>query len=107
MTQGAQGIRRYIHTMAREAGEVAAFEAVVHCLTTKQYTVCPPHMCIGEALVKAWGTELLDHASLFGPMVLVALPEGVARERGPHSYHHAEAVQNTLYHQFHIEARNM
>jgi selenocysteine lyase/cysteine desulfurase len=74
--QGVDDIRRYIHTTAREAG---------------------------EALVSAWGTELLDHASLFGPMVLVALPEAVTRERGPHSYQHAEAVQNTLYHQFHIE----
>ena len=62
---------------------------------------------VGEALVSAWGTELLDHASLFGPMVLVALPEAVTRERGPHSYQHAEAVQNTLYHQFHIEVRNL
>ena len=55
--------------------------------------------------MSAWGTELLDHASLFGPMVLVALPGGVTREEGPHSYQHAEGMQNSLYHQFHIEAR--
>lgn len=41
---------------------------------------------------------------MFGPMVLVALPEGVLEEKGPYSYQHAETVQNILYHKFHIEA---
>ena len=52
----------------------------------------------------AWGTELLASADLFGPMVLVALPNGTLAESGPYSYQHAELVQNTLYHQFRIEA---
>lgn len=51
-----------------------------------------------------WGTELLASAELFGPMVLVALPDGTVAEGGPYSYQHAEQVQNTLYHQFRIEA---
>ena len=52
----------------------------------------------------AWGTELLADAAMFGPMVLVALPEGILGERGPYSYQHAETVQNSLYHHFNIEA---
>ena len=41
---------------------------------------------------------------MFGPMVLVALPEGVvSSHQQPHSYAHAEALQNTLYHQYSIE----
>lgn len=55
--------------------------------------------------MQSWGTELLAEASLFCPMVLVALPEAVLGEGGPYSYQHAETVQNTLYYQFHIEAR--
>ena len=43
---------------------------------------------------------------MFGPMVLVALPEGVvSSHQQPPSYAHAEALQNTLYHQYSIEAR--
>ena len=58
----------------------------------------------GQVLVSAWGTELLADSTLFGPMVLVALPGGVVRgQEGPYSYEHAETIQNRLYKQFNIE----
>ena len=57
---------------------------------------------VAELLQKAWGTDLLCDISLFGPMVLVALPKGVVGESAV-TYEDAERVQDTLYHQFKIE----
>ena len=54
-------------------------------------------------LQNAWDTGLLADPSLFGAMVLVALPEGVLGSRAPHTYDAAERVQNGLFHEFKIE----
>lgn len=59
----------------------------------------------------AWGTHLLADTTIFGPMVVVALPDvAIVKRIGPGgvassdlTYDHAETVQNTLYHQYHIE----
>ncbi|CAI8058001.1 Probable L-cysteine desulfhydrase, chloroplastic [Geodia barretti] len=82
---GPDKIRHYITTTAREAG---------------------------EALVKSWGTELLANSSMFGSMVLVALPDAVGWTwspehgtfTGPFDYSHAELLQDKLYHNHQIEA---
>ena len=56
----------------------------------------------------AWGAGLLADPSLFGPMVLVALPDGLgSQESCQLTYRHAEALQNTLYHDFKIEVRSL
>ena len=58
----------------------------------------------------AWGTSLLADPALFGPMVLVALPEGLpvrdttdTSSVTPYTYTEAEALQNLLHHNFKIE----
>lgn len=63
-----------------------------------------------ELLVNTWDTCLLADKDMFGSMVLVALPEGMSMPEGGASgpclsYSDAEAVQNTLYHEFKVEVR--
>lgn len=60
-------------------------------------------------LQQAWGTSLLADPELFGPMVLVALPEGQQKQRSEvsYTYESAEAVQNALFHEFNIEVGGM
>lgn len=58
-----------------------------------------------EMLQSAWGTGLLADPSLFGSMVLVALPDGVLRSSPPYTYDTAERVQNILFREFKIEVR--
>ena len=63
-------------------------------------------MCllIAELLQKAWDTELLCDVSMFGSMVLVALPDKlVGRATGSLTYADAEQIQDVLHHQFKIE----
>ena len=105
---GADNIRTYIHTTARAAGILYCRNTcILHdtsCICSNVQYIVLPACFPGESLVTAWGTELLANAAMFGPMVLVALPEGILGERGPYSYQHAETVQNSLYHHFNIEA---
>ena len=61
-------------------------------------------MLIAELLQKAWDTELLCDVSMFGSMVLVALPDKlVGRATGSLTYADAEQMQDALHHQFKIE----
>ena len=61
-------------------------------------------MLIAELLQKAWDTELLCDVSMFGSMVLVALPDKlVGRATGSLTYADAEQIQDVLHHQFKIE----
>ena len=61
------------------------------------------HFLTAEMLQNAWGTGLLADLSLFGSMVLVALPDGVLQSSPPYTYDAAERVQNALFHEFKIE----
>ena len=67
-------------------------------------------LCVGQLLVNAWETSLLADPALFGPMVLVALPEGLpvrdttdTSSVTPYTYTEAEALHNLLHHNFKIE----
>ena len=56
---------------------------------------------------EAWQTSLLADISMFGPMVVVKLPDGVvppaANLKPPYSDSAAYAVMNILHYEFKIE----
>ena len=57
--------------------------------------------------MKAWGTSLLADISMFGSMIVVALPNGVLGLHGNQLvYDDAEVVQDALYYQYKIEVSN-
>ena len=61
-------------------------------------------LLIAELLQKVWDTELLCDVSMFGSMVLVALPyKLVGGATGSLTYADAEQIQDVLHHQFKIE----
>ncbi|ESO93218.1 hypothetical protein LOTGIDRAFT_161769 [Lottia gigantea] len=55
----------------------------------------------GKLLVQSWKTQLMAPENMFGSMVLVELP--AQRDRDKITYDDAEAIQNTLYHNYNIE----
>ncbi len=63
-------------------------------------------MFVALWLTRTWNTELLADSSLFGSMVVVALPHGVmGLDKDQLTYSDAEQVQNALYHRYKIEVK--
>ncbi|XP_078256389.1 uncharacterized protein LOC144594076 [Rhinoraja longicauda] len=55
-----------------------------------------------DLLVSRWESGLLAPREMFGSMVCVRLPDSLQQD-GAANYEHAEAIQNVLYSQHHIE----